>query len=258
METKLRLRRILYSHLRSRRIYYAYVKLASFFLGYRKEKGIEVVDRDWDNLIILDACRYDTFQEVNRIDGNLEKVNSVATSTPQWLKRNFDEKYDDIVYISGNPYVSMLARDDYFDPEDHFYEVDHVWDHSWDDNQDTVTPDQINARVRKLMQKYPDKKFIIHYMQPHEPFIGGIEFDISSQGWKERNLRWLDPKVKEAYSSNLEYVLNEIEEVLPGLDGKTVITADHGEILMGKYGFVNHPKDVFLQELQEVPWFEVD
>ena len=70
--------------------------------------------------------------------------------------------------------------------------------------------------------------------------------------------QWLEPEVVEAYESNLEYVLNELEEVLPFLEGETVITADHGEILQGKYGFVNHPKDVFLKELREVPWFTVD
>lgn len=29
-------------------------------------KKQEIVDGDWDNLIILDACRYDFFQEVIR------------------------------------------------------------------------------------------------------------------------------------------------------------------------------------------------
>jgi len=28
-----------------------------------------VMDKDWDNLIILDACRYDIFKDVNFIDG---------------------------------------------------------------------------------------------------------------------------------------------------------------------------------------------
>ena len=27
-------------------------------------KGIDILSADWDNLIILDACRFDTFEEV--------------------------------------------------------------------------------------------------------------------------------------------------------------------------------------------------
>lgn len=258
MALRHKLKKLVYIHIRFRKLYYAYVELASFILGYREKDGIDVMEREWDNLIVLDACRYDTFEDVNDILGDLERVKSKATSTPQWLKRNFTDYYEDVVYVAGNPYVSRLAGENYFDAEEHFFHVDNVWDHSWDEDADTVTAEKINEMTRELKEKYPEKRFIIHYMQPHEPFIGDVEFDVSSAKWSERNLRWLNPKVKEAYRNNLDYVLESVEELLPELEGKTVITADHGEILNGKYGFVNHPKDVFLKELQEVPWLEVE
>ena len=37
-------------------------------------RGIDIIDQDWDNLIILDACRYDYFKEMNTIDGELRPV----------------------------------------------------------------------------------------------------------------------------------------------------------------------------------------
>ena len=32
-------------------------------------KGVHIMREDWDNLIILDACRYDMFEKVNSIKG---------------------------------------------------------------------------------------------------------------------------------------------------------------------------------------------
>jgi len=35
----------------------------------RGRTGIEVMAADWDTLVVLDACRYDLFTEINDIEG---------------------------------------------------------------------------------------------------------------------------------------------------------------------------------------------
>ncbi len=47
---------------------------------------------DWDNLVILDACRHDAFEDLNEIKGDLEKKASKASMTVEWLEKNLKEK----------------------------------------------------------------------------------------------------------------------------------------------------------------------
>jgi hypothetical protein len=42
--------------------------------------GVSVFKGDWDNLIILDACRYDIFAETNTLSGDLSKRTSRGIS----------------------------------------------------------------------------------------------------------------------------------------------------------------------------------
>ncbi|MFB6294786.1 MAG: hypothetical protein ABEI97_03435 [Candidatus Nanohaloarchaea archaeon] len=241
-----------------KKLYHAYGAVWSLPFRLLPQDGIDIVEEDWDNLIVLDACRYDTFAEMNTVDGELQKVRSQATSTPQWLQRNFTGQHDDIVYAAGNPFVAGLAQDGTFDLEKHVHHVEHVWDEDWDSETGTTPPEAVNAAARELQDRFPDKRLILHYMQPHEPFIGDTDFqDLDAEGWELAKQKWWSDDIEQAYRDNLAAVLDAVEELLPALDGKTVITADHGE-LFGKYGLVRHPKEVFLKELYEVPWLEVE
>lgn len=72
-----------------------------------------------------------------------------------------------------------------------------------------------------------------------------------------------DEDVKRAYDENLDLVLERVEELLPRLNGKTVITADHGE-LIGDRVFplprkrYEHPIYLHTPELCVVPWFSIE
>jgi hypothetical protein len=63
----------------------------------------------------------------------------------------------------------------------------------------------------------------------------------------------------EVYRENLRIVLDYIEEFIESVDGKSVVTADHGELLgdskLQRYG---HPEGVYLPELRIVPWLSVE
>jgi hypothetical protein len=59
---------------------------------------------DWDNLILLDACRYDTFEELaTDLPGELKKTESKAPATDPFLRANFSgKKRCETVYVTVN------------------------------------------------------------------------------------------------------------------------------------------------------------
>ena len=66
--------------------------------------GISVFTEDWDNLVILDACRYDYFAEQSNLNGTLTTRISRASATREWVRANFtDRQLHDVVYVSANP-----------------------------------------------------------------------------------------------------------------------------------------------------------
>lgn len=136
----------------------------------------ELIHRsDWDILVILDACRYDYFEKVyeDYLDGDLQKVLSMGTHTQEWLKRTFgDGKYDDVVYISGNPYVnSRCLESGGFNAKKHFGKVVDVWDWGWDEKMNTVPPESLCKATKEAKVYYPNKRLIVHFMQPHFPYL---------------------------------------------------------------------------------------
>ena len=111
-------------------------------------------------LVILDACRYDYFKEVYREyfdNNNLKKAISPARSTPEWLDKTFDTYYDDIIYISGNPWINSIVIDKNlkFHAKKHFYKVVDVWNFGWDNNLGTIHPRKININfTRRIKNGY--------------------------------------------------------------------------------------------------------
>lgn len=136
---------------------------------------LNVMERNWDYLIVLDACRYDYFAKVYKdyFEGELEKINSVGVATPEWCVNTFQEKYEDVVYISANPHINSVTSiwDGKWAAKDHFHKVIDVWKWGWDDDLRTVHPREVNSAFIANKGKYPGKRFIIHYMQPHAPYL---------------------------------------------------------------------------------------
>ena len=135
-----------------------------------------LIQEKWDILIVLDACRYDLFERNYRefLDGTLEKHISVGIDTPTWLKSNFNEYYKNIIYISGNPYVNSKQVDFSnvgFNASTHFFKIIDVWDFGFDKFLNTVHPSEINKAFLKYYKLFQNKRFIIHYIQPHYPYI---------------------------------------------------------------------------------------
>lgn len=228
--------------------------------------GEFIVEQDWDNIIILDACRYDLFVGCNIFDGQLRQFISRSSSTGSFVRQNFSNgPYKDIVYVSANP-----------NPADHegvqnidFAGIEEVWDSGWDDELHTVPPAEMVRRTMEADQKYPNKRLISHFLQPHYPWVGpkGREF-INEHGvvwnWGENEHIWQKlakgkykkSKIWALYKENLEVTLPYVKELSNGLHGKTVITSDHGNAF-GEYGIYGHPEYMYIPALTKVPWLEL-
>jgi len=232
------------------------LKMPFYFLPH---EGMKVMEEDWDYLIILDACRFDTFKKVNDIPGKLEKRISPGSQTEQWLQRNFDGYYEDVVYISSNPLVSDFEKHG-FRGTDHFFKVVNVFLSGWDEELETVPPDEVTKAAIKAKGKYPGKRMIIHYMQPHLPFIGEIkitENETAETKNKNIKIKLINNKLyRKGYEDNLRLALKEIKKLIMELGGKIVITADHGEFI-GRNILYSHPHHIYVKSLVEIPWLVV-
>lgn len=227
------------------------------------------MEQDWDNLVILDACRYDLFKEVNTIDGRLTPVISRGSSTREFLQSNFrGREFFDTIYISANP---QLAIHNIFQS---FFDHVPLWEDHWDDNLRTVLPSDVVQQTMRVHKENPNKRLIVHFIQPHYPFIGPTGSRISHGSLygdgiiaDERDERsiWSQLKdgivekqvVEKAYRENLELVLPHIRDLISRLNGKSAVTSDHGNSF-GRWGIYGHPGKRFLMDLVKVPWLDID
>jgi hypothetical protein len=241
--------------------------------GEFNDRGVSFFEKDWDNLVLLDACRYDTFVEESQINGTLGREVSMASATPEYIASNLrGEKFHDVVYISANGYLTHFA--DKLDYEFHalfdFFEPEY-----WDDTYQTVMPEVLTERALKIAAEYPDKRVVVHYIQPHWPFISDIVDqtfnDVSNYAGDDRNF-WMafrsgdhgltDEQLRTAYRDTLRRTLPSLRRLVDALDGKTVVTSDHGQML-GERSFplpireYGHPEGTYTPELVDVPWLVV-
>lgn len=134
----------------------------------------QLMQLEWDVAIILDACRYDYFAKVYQdfLYGTLRKAVTPGTKTADWARRVFREKYDDVIYISANPIINSRVAVWGFNAKKHFYKVIDVWDLGWNRAFGTVPPWNVNEVAIRCFERYcGNKRFIIHYLQPHAPYL---------------------------------------------------------------------------------------
>lgn len=271
---------------------------------------ISLLEEGWDHLVILDACRYDSFEKIydEYLSGKLRLALSCASDTREWMKKTFRKRHDDIVYISANPHINSKGVDVAnigFDPRACFHRIVDVWDLGWDEKAGTTPPEKVNEAAIVAKSTYPDKRLIIHYFQPHAPYLcltdklsvsvlpsndlgasvsflrnkiirqawltlAGHETLLKRMVWRVRGvlsegtpLRPIDVELRKvgrggllrAYENNLRRALKCAVQLLKNLPGKTVITADHGELLGEKNEWGHYPHH-HVPPLIEVPYLE--
>lgn len=231
--------------------------------------GEPIFSREWDVLIILDACRPDLLAEVatdyDFLPATPDTVRSLGSSSWVWMERNFTADWrtemGETAYVTGNPYTA-----DYVDPAA-FRLVDEVWKYAWDDDLGTVPARPITDRAIATAREKNPERLLVHYMQPHFPSVPdslGSQIDIESFGeswdsvWDDlESNRLTVERVWEAYRANLRYVLDDVSLLLENINGdQVVLTADHGNAF-GEYGFYGHPPLNPIPPLRRVPWVEM-
>ncbi|MUV50090.1 hypothetical protein GJ630_10500 [Haloarcula sp. CBA1122] len=235
-------------------------------------RGIEIFDEDWDNLLLLDACRYDIFDEIHSLPGHLEQRESKASETVGFLTSNFSDKdLRDTVYVTANP--QLYRHWDEIEPNLH--EIINVWDQAgWDDELGTVRPETTTEYAVQAAEEYDDKRLIVHYIQPHYPFLttdvtfdkGHLESEEDEENlWYRKLYGELDIEANELwnlYTETLKQTLPHVERLIKSLQGRSVVTADHGN-MFGERSFPipirewGHPHSIFTEELVSVPWLVV-
>jgi hypothetical protein len=135
---------------------------------------LSLMDEDWDIAIILDACRYDVFKNLHGQylpEGKLEKRFG-ASDTFDWLHSVFDgNETHNIIYVSGHPGINGKGVAwGKFDAGEKFYKVYDAWISGWDWRIGSSLPHEVARVAVKAISEYPDRKTIIHFMQPHFPY----------------------------------------------------------------------------------------
>lgn len=243
--------------------------LFEFYFQFQYGGGTDIMMEDWDTLVLLDACRYDDFVDANTLEGQLSHRFSKGADSPTFLEKNFENRtLHDTVYVTTNPHVTKLD-DEIF----HALIDDPLTE--WNEQYQCVMPGSVTAAAIEAHRTYPNKRLIVHYMQPHDPPIGPIgdelreKHDIAGPDQNDDGgIRIMDAvsrgdisvkKARRAYRETLEIVLDDVEELHSKIDGKTVISADHGELFGERYPILgelyehyDHPRT---RTLCKVPWF---
>lgn len=182
-------------------------RLHPSYPGY--DEAIRVMDEDWDTLLVLDACRADTFESVVDTDryDDYRRAVSLGSHSSEWTRRNFGNKqFGDTVYVSANPHTTLLA-------DDAFHEIVEVWT-EFDCPPNQIHPEELVEAAVDAHERDPDKRLIVHFMQPH-----GTGQLVDGDG--------TDPDVyRQVVESMQEFVFALADDV----GGKTAVTADHGEL----------------------------
>lgn len=243
------------------------------------DAGMDFFARDWDNLIILDACRYDMFADAEPFGTPPQRVQSQAATTWEFLAANVGgARLYDTVYVTANPMYYRISNNNFpWGPENfhaEFHDEIHVWQEAgWDPEHETVLPETMAEYALNAANRYPNKRLFIHFIQPHYPFIGAdlkveqarpdtyddrlgvweklTEMDTVSTALKQR--------VWQAYKNNLDRAIPSVKRLLERLSGRTVVASDHGN-MVGDRAFPvparvwGHPRGLYTDELTTVPW----
>jgi hypothetical protein len=244
-------------------------------------EGIDVMGQDWDNLLILDAARLDMLSSVSPLSPM--PVVSKGSESWEFMSKNFvGRMLHDTVYISANPHTYWLENDV-------FHDVYNPLSTHWDGDTGTVHPEDMVSIAGKAQKEHPEKRLIVHFMQPHFPFLGesGEELDLrmtQREGWftppdgeeKRRGPSGTNPwydaivmnntspqRIIEAYKENHEIAWAATDKLLDELSGLSVVTADHANLIGERLGPLpmpgyGHPRGFHHPDLVTVPWAEVN
>jgi len=238
-------------------------------LGWHIPRGTNIYEREWDVLVILDACRVDLMREVApeySFIGDIGSFESVGSMSEEWMEKTFTEEcaaeISNTAYVTANVFSDTVLSDSRFDV------LDEVWKYAWDDKLGVVPPRPVTSRAISVGREHKPERLIVHYMQPHHPFIadGGGTADFEPDPFGRRGTETVMDTLRrnrvsheefwKMYRANLRCVLEDVSLLLSNVDADTVVlTSDHGDAI-GEWGIYDHPAGFLHPVVKNVPWVE--
>ena len=257
-----------------------------FGVTSRVPVGTNVYDREWDLLIVLDACRADTLREVSDeydFINDIDEMWSIGSHSAEWIAQTFTENHRDDVektqYITGNAHTRRVLAERRKPPLNNTIPIDftqwnfvntgslesieRVWESHYDETYHVALPQVITDYTIDVSREHNPDQLIAHYMQPHLPYIGQAlreerePTDLELKGYEKLEKGEAErDEVYQLYIDTLHLVLDEIEVLLENVDADNVaITADHGEAF-GEFHAYGHPEGFPHPVAKKVPWAE--
>ncbi|WP_160133609.1 hypothetical protein [Halococcus salsus] len=176
-------------------------------LSSRGLLGTNVFSRDWDLLIVMDACRVDALRMVAdeySFVNDVDRMCSVGGSTPEWVASTFREPYlekiRDTAYVTANAYADFIFEYGMDKsrwtatngPEDHlfagdwsdtlrkhdlgYYERAHRYEPQEGDGlprhvNGSTPPGYVTDRGISVGRNTDCDRMILHYIQPHVGWV---------------------------------------------------------------------------------------
>jgi hypothetical protein len=219
----------------------------------------DIWSKDWDVLIILDACRLDLFDETI---GECDSIVSYGSTSSTWIRRAFNRDVANVGYVTGNGHLGQMPKEQFA-----YFHIEDIQNTEY--NVVTVPPGPIvdqTIHAWRNREQYDMDRLIVHFMQPHAPFRSKPDWftederedGISAFIWKRlKQGQFTKEEVWDAYQDNLMWVWEDgVSVLMENLDAKIVVSADHGNAF-GEWGFYGHPMGCPVDVVREVPWYSI-
>lgn len=244
----------------------------------RYPPGTNVFEREWDLLVVLDACRVDALRTVApEYDflGPVDSVTSVGSTSSEWIANTFRLEHSPEIArtacVTSNAYVQAVVEDrqypggtDHVVAPDALAVLDQPWRYVPDEQVPFfhVPPRYVTDQAVAVARSHDPGRLLVHYRPPHAPYTAGAIAEDRDLASHEKDpfgaLRdGVDPElVWAAYLDELRRGLDEAARLLRNVNAeRVVITADHGEAF-GEWGVYGHPMGMLHPTVRRVPWVE--
>lgn len=229
----------------------------------------------------------------------VDRTVSVGGSSPEWMAQTFDAHHEEILeetaYLSANAWIEKVI-DERLCPDDEYHDyrilkhlrdygdwniasradfgrLEKIWRYVPEEQQPDKESDPRNMRQGgsppryvtdrgvAVWRRFDYDRLILHYMQPHAPYIDQLRTTRELDDIHRDPFRFLEEtgerqRVWDAYLNELRCVLDDLQILLSNIDAETVIiTADHGEAF-GEYGVYKHHSGSLHPKVRLVPWIK--
>lgn len=256
--------------------------------------GTNIYEREWDALIVLDACRVDTLQavadEYEFLD-TVDSIRSVGSTSKEWILKTFTSDYreqiNETAYLTANSWASealaadanpllypsagdtvvsklgvarRLLRDSGIGMDD-FSDFRPLWNDLAERNPygPTPLPSDVTDYTIAYCREMNPRRLVVHYMQPHDPHLAnaldrGNITEIEQRPWDALRNGADADTVRENYVDNLRLVLDELSRLLQNAAFETVAITADHGELLGEMGLFSHGAAIPHPAVKRVPW----